>query len=378
MGGHKQRTENNCLNCNAIVEHRFCGICGQENVELKESVWAFGNHIFQDFTHYDGKFFNSVLRLILKPGRVAYDYCLGKRQIFINPIRLYLFSSALFFLAFFYFFNIADKFKNTKVTVNGKIDASNVKAAVDAMRSDILSDLENDTANATLKSKLVYVDGALDYLQKKDTLIAIKLVDSFLKQKADDMALGLNTSDKKYATIESYDSAQLKLPLAERDNWFERRLRKNLIQARANYKNNTGGLKYALVNEITHHFPKMLFFSLPIIALILKLIYIRNKKYYYVQHAIFATYMYCTFFIALLLGIVANKVATYFGCSIADTLVGAFSLWSLWYIFRSMHVFYGQSKRKTIVKYIILNCVMFFVMTGLFTAFVLLTLLNVK
>ena len=60
MSHFKERKEKKCLNCNAIVHDRFCGICGQENIEPKESAWHLINHFFQDITHFDGKFFSSL------------------------------------------------------------------------------------------------------------------------------------------------------------------------------------------------------------------------------------------------------------------------------------------------------------------------------
>ena len=37
MSHQKERVEKNCLNCNAEVQGRFCQVCGQENIETKES-----------------------------------------------------------------------------------------------------------------------------------------------------------------------------------------------------------------------------------------------------------------------------------------------------------------------------------------------------
>ncbi|OJY92801.1 MAG: hypothetical protein BGP13_20590 [Sphingobacteriales bacterium 40-81] len=103
MSHFKERKEKNCLNCNAEVIGRFCHVCGQENIEPKESVWHLITHFFYDITHFDGKFFNTVKYLLLRPGFLTAEYVRGKRMTYLHPIRMYVFTSAFFFLIFFSF-----------------------------------------------------------------------------------------------------------------------------------------------------------------------------------------------------------------------------------------------------------------------------------
>lgn len=103
MSHFKERKEKNCLNCNAEVLGRFCQVCGQENIEPKESFWHLVTHFFYDITHFDGKFFSTVKYLLLKPGFLTYEYVRGKRMTYLHPIRMYVFTSAFFFLMFFSF-----------------------------------------------------------------------------------------------------------------------------------------------------------------------------------------------------------------------------------------------------------------------------------
>jgi hypothetical protein len=97
----KERKEKQCLNCNAIIYGRFCHVCGQENVEPKESFLHLVRHFIEDVTHFDGKFFDTLRYLILRPGFLAYEYMRGRRNSYLNPIRMYVFTSAIFFLIYF-------------------------------------------------------------------------------------------------------------------------------------------------------------------------------------------------------------------------------------------------------------------------------------
>src|SRR6202012_4343239 len=80
---------------------RYCHVCGQENLEPKETVWHLVQHFFNDITHFDGKFFSTVKYLLRKPGFLSREYMLGRRVTYLNPIRMYVFTSAIFFIILF-------------------------------------------------------------------------------------------------------------------------------------------------------------------------------------------------------------------------------------------------------------------------------------
>src|SRR5579859_1546462 len=101
MSGHHLRHDKTCLNCGHLVEERFCTHCGQENLEPKESVGHIVGHFFADITHFDSKLFTTLKDLILRPGFLTREYVAGRRMSYLNPIRMYVFSSAVFFLALF-------------------------------------------------------------------------------------------------------------------------------------------------------------------------------------------------------------------------------------------------------------------------------------
>src|SRR5687768_17786211 len=96
-----ERKEKNCLNCNAIVQGRYCQVCGQENIVPQESFRHLVLHFIYDITHFDGKFFETLKYLIFKPGLISKEYIAGRRTRYLNPIRMYVFTSAIFFLIFF-------------------------------------------------------------------------------------------------------------------------------------------------------------------------------------------------------------------------------------------------------------------------------------
>lgn len=100
MSHYKERTKKNCLHCNAEVEGRICSICWQENIEVKETFWRIICHFFEDITHYDGKFLSTLKLLLIKSGFLPSEYLSVRRARYLQPIRLYVFTAAFFFLIF--------------------------------------------------------------------------------------------------------------------------------------------------------------------------------------------------------------------------------------------------------------------------------------
>lgn len=95
MSYKKYRIENNCLNCGAVVEKKFCSECGQENLELKENFFHLVFHAIGDFFHFDSKFVRSIIPLFTRPGFLTKEYWEGKRVRYMHPLRLFFFVTIM-------------------------------------------------------------------------------------------------------------------------------------------------------------------------------------------------------------------------------------------------------------------------------------------
>ena len=95
------RAENDCLNCGATLQGKFCHVCGQENLEIKESFGHLMNHAVSDYFHFDDKFFNTLKPLLFKPGKLTNEYMAGKRASYLHPVKMYIFISFIYFVLLF-------------------------------------------------------------------------------------------------------------------------------------------------------------------------------------------------------------------------------------------------------------------------------------
>ena len=367
MSHLKERKEKNCLNCNAEVGGKFCHICGQENIHPKESVWHIVDHFFQDVTHFDGKFFSTIRLLIARPGFLSAEYAAGRRMSYLNPIRMYVFTSALFFLIFFSFVQKDEEVIEQPVSAQQLIDK--LKQSKLALQKQT-KDADDEEALPYLNTSINKIDANIALLQKDPSK-----ADS-IKNSMGGSGLVASLSNK-YQSEAAYDSIQKKLPADKRDNWMERKMQLRVLAAKKKYNGNIDQIKAAYLHKFKHSFPQLLFLSLPFFAFTLKVLYIRRKQFYYVNHIIFTIHLYCAVFVLLLLEFGCNSLSHSLHWAILDWIQGILIIGIFFYLYKAMRNFYQQRRFKTIVKYMLLNFAMMIIITFLTMAMLVFTAFQV-
>ena len=374
MSHPRLREKNNCLNCNARVYGRYCHVCGQENVEPVETFWHLVTHFVYDITHFDGKFFSTLKYLLTKPGFLSTEYMKGRRMSYLNPIRMYVFTSAFFFL---FFFSVVrpDEIDSSK---KSKLTYAQAKARVDEKKASLDSSLANPATPAALKpaleKQLALVNSDRERL-KADTT-RLETLHS-LKKNPRGLVIGFDKDTVKYNSIAEYELRQAKLPAEKKDGWIKRYYRLKKIDIDHKYGNDSGAMIKAILTKFIHTFPQLLFVSLPLFALLLRLMYHRKKDVYYAGHIIYSIHLYCAMFVLIFLYICLNKleVVPYFGW--VDFLVSLLALYMFWYFYKSLRNFYQQRRAKTILKFFLLIFSSGMVMVFLFTVFFIFSIFSI-
>jgi Protein of unknown function (DUF3667) len=346
-----QRKEKDCLNCGTIVQGHYCQHCGQENVVPHETFWHMVTHFFYDITHFDSSFFHTLRYLLFKPGYLSKEYVNGRRVKYLHPIRMYVFTSAVFFLLFFSVFAPVSNFDTT-------MDDPMPPEARASHIALLESELAKDPKDTALRSRLAVA---------KDTSRVYTYRDSY---DAEDMQLNLiSFSSKHYSNYREYDSLQQLLPSDKRDGWFGRRMMKKQIEINEKYRQDPEGTLKKFVNSLLHRLPYMLFVSLPLFALILKLVYIRRKQFYFFDHGVFTIHLYIFSFLLLLTVFSIDRLNNYVKSDSLDFLMGLLFLMLLFYLYKGMRNFYGQRRAKTFIKFVIVAILSFIMMVILFLLF---------
>lgn len=348
MSHQRERKEKNCLNCGTTVQGRFCHVCGQENLEPKESVWHLVSHFLNDITHFDGKFFTSLKDLVLKPGFLSREYMIGRRASYLNPVRMYVFTSAIFFLVFFSVRKEEGEVLGIgSTTMNGKTFAqiSNMdSAAFAAFTANINAGDGKPAVPMTRNEFKKYFDSTVS------------------------MASGLTV---KYKSKEEYDSV-LKNGTVH-DGWVTRQVTYKKIYLNKRYNRDINAIIAALKESILHSLPQLLFVSLPLLALLLQLLYIRRKEFFYVSHGIFSIHLYIFVFITMLVQIVLGQLHYLAHWNIFSIISNLLSFGIFIYAYLAMKKYYKQGWFKTLIKYFLLIVMFSIVLFLLFAIFSLLS-----
>jgi hypothetical protein len=86
-----------CPNCSASVSGNFCHQCGQETVLHPPSTREFMHEFVGHYVALEGKLWKSLGLLLFRPGRLTLEYIKGRRVRYVQPLRLYLTFSLIFF-----------------------------------------------------------------------------------------------------------------------------------------------------------------------------------------------------------------------------------------------------------------------------------------
>lgn len=288
-------TQTNCLNCDAYFADEnelFCKFCGQKRNGNLISLRDFTQEIFSNVFSWDSRFWRTLVLLFIKPAKVAKEYSLGRRVRYTNPFRLYFIASIFCFLLQALLLEV-NYFSNTIPYTKG------------LNKPSISTGLLKNTAFINLWNEI-----AKDSSKKPDEVLE---------------KMGYENTFFRRWLCKHFKSAQ---DVLRRDNFFERILKK--------------------IISIT---PLVLFLMLPLIALFLKLIYIRGSVHY-VQHLVFVfqRQTLCFFLFSVVSLITVFVLNNYF-----QTLLFYALILFLVHNFLAFKNYYTQSIFKTFVKFLMVN-----------------------
>ncbi|MBK5209373.1 MAG: DUF3667 domain-containing protein [Flavobacteriaceae bacterium] len=348
MSKEKLRSETNCLNCNHVVEKRYCSNCGQENSEIRVTFHHLFTHFFQDLTHYDNSFWRTIIYLLFKPAAVTKAYTSGQRLSFLPPMRLYIFTSFITFFILSLFpsennkISIAPIKKNTE-NVIPTLDSLHIEEkSVDGLtKIGVISQKSNDTLKKILK----------------ETNIDPKKITDF----------GYN-STKELDWLQKNGTEKAKVNKTE--YWF---LKKWLS---VKEENTNEEIIEKFSQSFEQNLPKVLFIYMPIFALLLWIFH-DKKRWYFYDHGIFTLHFFSFLLLMILLLFFIDKLFALSDWPVLGwlhlmiKLTGIF--WMFFYFFPAHRRFYGEShmvsafKSSLVYAFNVIIIIVLMVLYGLYT-----------
>ena len=327
-----------CENCGAELQGHWCAQCGQPAIEYRRSFRYVVADLLNEFLNWDSKFFTTIALLILKPWRLTNEFLAGKRVRYVNPLRLYLLASILFFFAV----NFGAKgihFDPSKLDAKDRAELeSDLKDAdLPPEARKKLEALLRDSSPSPAPSPLTNEPSPSPAPTASSDVASPQPAESANEQKKNEQ--------KKYGKIGErpfvvFDGGKSSTP-------FER-----WIEARAKEKMGEKGTKMGLfVTTLLSNLPYMMLCCIPLFAFVLKVLYIR-RRIFYIDHLIYALHIHTFFYTAIMLIVLATIGLNRFAPGpIADWLIALLWIAFVTQIFLSIRYVYRQGWFFSIFKF---------------------------
>jgi hypothetical protein len=125
--------------------------------------------------------------------------------------------------------------------------------------------------------------------------------------------------------------------------WLQNSLRQSCVR---NKENHGASVQHAFVANM----PKMMFLFVPLMALVMLILYWRPRRYY-VEHLVFFIHNHAAVFLLLLIQALLSWIAVRLAWhAFEDWIFAIIGLYSVWYVYRAMRVYYGQGRLLTFAK----------------------------
>ncbi len=343
-------------------------------------------HAVSDYFHFDHQFFHTLKPLFFSPGKLTNEYMAGRRVQYLHPVKMYIFISLVYFVLLFSGTDheIINVGSGKKPAAKEWADAANHVKNDSTLTPDekrliqsALNRINAKTGGKTDTSHLVEsIKIKTDKTGKKDTTFVYDTfkVNKNRKGELDTTYTYDGLSDFVIATADDgtyqqYLNNQQKLPANKRDNFLERYYNKKAYA----WKEKGGTNSKKMIEEgVKHNAPKMMFLLLPLFALMLKISFYKNKKFY-VEHLIFSFHFHCFMFLFLTVLMLLKRVIPQEWTQIDHYLDVTGFVGIMWYLYRSLRVVYHRSVVRTVSKTIGLS---FGYMITLFFSLLLLVLIT--
>jgi len=283
----RKRTKRSaCPNCDLPLreEDNYCARCGQENHTHKLPLRYFLVELLGGMYNFDTKLWRTLRDLFAPPGLATRNFNENRRARYVPPLRLYLFTTVVFFLAMAWL---------PEPPSTDQHDENELKYTAG---SDSLDLVLTEMARA---GKLT--DAAIDSVIRRD---------------------------------------------GEEPSLFTRKLLRAAMEQNADSSRG-----HSLKERIKDNFANALFLLLPVFAILLKLVYVRQKRFF-TEHLVFAVHYHTVFFILLLIAALIEWPFTSNGIDASSTTAIAV-LTGLALLPWMMRTAYQRPWWKTIVKALI-------------------------
>ena len=314
-----------CLNCGDPTPGEYCPTCGQRKVDVRVSIRAMVADVLEDQFILGKRLPMTLKGLFLHPGHLTAEHISGRIVRYIAPFRLYLVSSILFFLLL----SLTSLQMIERADFGGGRDRVSGAAADSAALARLDSLLADTTLVAGIRPSLaVGRDSVLNRLARADSIVV----------------------SRRESRTNWAENATINTPFPQVDTILkERLLTLGAMDPQDAFR--------TMAREFLGYVPTVMFILLPIFAVVLKLLYIRRRRFY-AEHFVFLLHVHSFIFAIFSVLLILRELHWLRGWLVTG-LLG----WIIVYVYLALRRVYGQGWFKTFVKYWILGWTYFWILT---------------
>ena len=322
-----------CTNCDTLLRGQYCAQCGQRSGTRMISLWELIREASEFLTTFDSRLWRTLGLLMFRPGWLTRDYLRGRRARYIPPLRLFI----AFSLLFFFLLAIGTRLGLQDGSIVADGEGVNIQIGVD----------DPEAGDAT--EPPVAVSGGATESPPEDA------PDAGTGPAQDPVAgAAADASPAPTADSEEDPCEHLEIETGTDLGWLSDWLTEERLRATCRKVVADHGASYG--QALLENIPMMMFFFLPVMALVMKASYPLSGRFY-VEHLLFLVHFHAFFYFILTLNLLAEW--SFEGTRLPDwpapVLATVTLIYVPVYLFKSMRLVYGQSKMVTLGKYALLG-----------------------
>ncbi|MEE2567379.1 DUF3667 domain-containing protein [Hyphobacterium marinum] len=355
----REKPAGECLNCGTALRGRICHSCGQDSDDFHRPIWHLVLEILDGLFSFDGRFWRTIPPLLIRPGHITRQYLSGVRARYVQPFRLLIAASVIFFLVFFLtnggYSNIfggddngempsAEVQDEALAELDAAAEQSPEAAAQIAIARAALEQAQREVDEVGESPTIQALSRAERNEEVKQQLREYLLPEDYpdVAAPAPDEPLQLGSNDGFRMTLNIYELRDWPLPA-----------RRFIIARAERIIDNPASWSEAMQRWT----PRLVFLLLPLYALLLAVLNFWRRGLYLYDHLVVSLHFHAFLFIFLTILILIAPLIS----GVIGTLI--FLVWSNIYLYRIHRVVYENGRFMAILRTLTLDIAYLVILT---------------
>ena len=329
-----------CEDCGVELHGHYCSNCGQVAVDYRRSFRHVIADVAESFLNWDSKFVKTIGLLVVRPGWLTNQFVSGRRTRYLHPLRLYLLVSIVFFLC-------ARFISVSPVSVHKRTMPPEARAKV--MKA--MQDVENFPPGVRAEVQKALAEAA------PTPVPAEPAVPTPAAMSPTESPLGVSptATPGKEKSLELLQFDDDKEPKSSFETWLQQRAKDRIGE--------DGTKKELFIETLRSNISTMMLFCIPLFAFVLKILYLRQRRFY-IEHLVYALHIHAFFYVAVLLTSFSAVAAKRWVPALEAPLIWLLSIFVVVQVFLSIRQVYRQGWFMSTFKFFFGGFIYFIVLAA--------------